>query len=307
MCASSITVTWSPERDFVNEADEIQKSFQPYFEATLLTEPTDPNKLYDLKRTVEDHHLFGTEEVDDYARVYFSVKGKQELLQPLLDSVVDRYEIRSKDERVDIRKHVGDYVRLYSFLSQVITFGDASLEKFYQFTRHLLRKLRLPDDPLPREITKDINMASYRIQQTSSGTIKLMDEDGQLKPISALGTGRPQQEDQAPLSQIIEYINDHFGTDFTNADKVKFFAENMGRRLEDQEGLRRALDTGVNPSEETRKLAFDTFFGDTLEDMIDSDFDIYKKIKDDPDFGTLFRAVMYQRIAAALQRRVIAT
>jgi type I restriction enzyme R subunit len=196
--------------------------------------------------------------------------------------VVDRYEIRSKDERVDIRKHVGDYVRLYSFLSQVITFGDASLEKFYQFTRHLLRKLRLPDDPLPREITKDINMASYRIQQTSSGTIKLMDEDGQLKPISALGTGRPQQEDQAPLSQIIEYINDHFGTDFTNADKVKFFAENMGRRLEDQEGLRRALDTGVNPSEETRKLAFDTFFGDTLEDMIDSDFDIYKKIKDDP-------------------------
>jgi len=69
----------------------------------------------------------------------------------------------------------------------------------------------------------------------------------------------------------------------------------------------RDRDTGVNPSEETRKLAFDTFFGDTLEDMIDSDFDIYKKIKDDPDFGTLFRAVMYQRIAAALQRRVIAT
>lgn len=100
---------------------------------------------------------------------------------------------------------------------------------------------------------------------------------------------------------------DHFGTDFTNADKVKFFAENMGRRLEDQEGLRRALDTGVNPSEETRKLAFDTFFGDTLEDMIDSDFDIYKKIKDDPNFGALFRAVMYRRIAAALQRRVIAT
>ena len=289
--------------DFGNDVDDIQKAFQPYFEATLLTEPTDPNKLYDLKRTVEDHHLFGAEEVEDFARVYFSAKGKQEQLQPLLDSVVDRYELRSKDERVDIRKHVGDYVRLYAFLSQVITFSDANLEKFYQFTRHLLRKLKLPDDPLPLEITKNINMDSYRIQQTSSGTIKLMDEDGQLKPISALGTGRPQQEDPAPLSQIIEYINDHFGTDFTNADKVKFFAENMGRRLEDQEGLRRALDTGVNPSEETRKLAFDTFFGDTLEDMIDSDFDIYKKIKDDPNFAALFRAVMYRRIAVAMGSR----
>jgi type I restriction enzyme R subunit len=71
----------------------------------------------------------------------------------------------------------------------------------------------------------------------------------------------------------------------------------LGRRLEAREGLRRALDSGVNPSEETRKLAFDTFFGDTLEDMIDSDFDIYKKIKDDPNFGALFRAVMSCRPA----------
>jgi type I restriction enzyme R subunit len=309
---SRLNRTYRPDKedtcvlDFVNQADDIQKAFQPYFEATLLSEPTDPNKLYDLKRTVEDHHLFGAEEVGDFARVYFSVKGKQEQLQPLLDSVVDRYELRSKDERADIRKHVGDYVRLYAFLSQVITFSDASLEKFYQFARHLLRKLKLPDDPLPLEITKNINMDSHRIRQTSSGAIQLMDQNGQLKPISALGTGRPQQEDPAPLSQIVEYINEHFGTNFTNADKVKFFAGNMGRRLEDREGLRRALDAGVNPSEETRRLAFDTFFGDTLEDMIDSDFDIYKKIKDDPNFGALFRAVMYQRIAAALQSRAAA-
>ena len=37
--------------------------------------------------------------------------------------------------------------------------------------------------------------------------------------------------------------------------------------------------------------------------MIDSDFDIYRKIKDDPNFGALFRAVMYRRIAVAMQSR----
>jgi hypothetical protein len=72
-------------------------------------------------------------------------------------------------------------------------------------------------------------------------------------------------------------------------------------RSEPREGLRRTLDAGVNPSEETCKLAFDAFFGDTLEQMIDSDFDIYKKIKDEPNLGTLFRAVMHRRIAAALR------
>ena len=204
------------------------------------------------------------------------------------------------EKRADFRKHVGDYVRLYAFLSQVITFTDAGLEKFYQFTRHLLRKLKPPDDPLPLEITRNINMDSYRIQETSSGAIRLIDQDGELKPISALGTGQPQEQELAPLSEIIQYINEHYGTNFTDADKVQYFADDMGRRLESQEGLRRAMDRAINPSEETRKLAFDSFFGDTLEDMIDANFEIYKKIKDDPNFGDLFRAVTYRRIAAAI-------
>ena len=283
--------------DFTNNPDDIQKSFQPYFQATLLTEPTDPNKLYDLKRAIEEHHLFGQEEVDDFARVYFSAKGKQEDLHALIDPIVVVYETREKDERTDIRKQVSDFVRLYAFLSHVVTFHDPGLEKFYQCARHLLRKLRLPDETLPVEITKTINMESYRVQQTSSGAINLLDQTGELKPISALGTGRLAQEDLAPLSEIVQYINEHYGTDFTDADKVQHFAEDMGRRLEQQEGLRNALDTEINPSEETRRLAFDTFFTDALEDMIDSNFSIYKKIKDDPNFGALFRAAMYRRIA----------
>ncbi|MCZ2151726.1 MAG: hypothetical protein LC126_28620 [Bryobacterales bacterium] len=286
--------------DFANDTDDIQKAFQPYFETTLLTEPTDPNKLYDLKRMVEEYHIFLPEHVDDFAMVYFSAKGKQEQVQPLLDAVVVLYEARPEDERADFRKHVADFVWLYAFLSQVLTFTDVELEKFYQYTRHLLRKLKLPKSPLPVEITENINMESYRIQQTSSGAIKLMNEDGQLKPISALGTGRPTIEDKAPLSEIIGYINEHYGTDFTDEDKVSHFADDMDRRLQDVEGLRRAMDSSVNPSEDTRRLAFDSFFGDTLEDMIDSNFEIYKKIKDDPNFGALFRAVMYRRIAAQL-------
>lgn len=287
--------------DFTNEADDVQEAFQPYFETTFLTEPTDPNKLYDLKRLVEDYHLFRREDVNDFATVYFSAKGKQEQLHPFLDAIVVLYEARPEEERADFRKHVSDYVRLYAFLSQVLTFTDVGLEKFYQYTRHLLRKLKLPKGPLPVEITENINMESYRLQQTSSGAIRLMSEDGNLKPISALGTGRPTEEDKAFLSEIISYINEHYGTDFTDEDKVNHFAADMDRRLQEVEGLRRAMDLSINPSEDTRRLAFDSFFGDALEDMIDSNFEIYKKIKDDPNFGALFRAVMYRRIASQLQ------
>jgi len=286
--------------DFANDAKEIQDAFQPYYECTLLSEPTDPNKLYDLKRIIEDYHLFGQAEVDAFVKVYFSKAGKQEKLLAILDPVVDRHEATEPKAREEFRKHLGDYVRLYAFLSQLLTFTDISLEKFYQFGRHLLRKLKPTDDRLPREITDQIDMDSYRIQLTSSGEIKLLAEDGALKPISALGTGALREEERAPLSQIIQYINEHYGTEFTDSDKVRYFAEDMERRLADREGVRNALDPAVNPSVENRKLAFGDFFSETLEDMISTNVEIYKKIVDDPNFGSLFREFMFNKLASGL-------
>lgn len=61
------------------------------YECTLLSEPTDPNKLYDLKRVIEDYRLLGRPEVDAFANVYFSKTGKQEKLHAILDPVVDRF------------------------------------------------------------------------------------------------------------------------------------------------------------------------------------------------------------------------
>ena len=52
--------------DFVNEAEEIQKSFQPYFQTTFLEEETDPNKLYDLQSELEQFGIYTTEEVKEF-------------------------------------------------------------------------------------------------------------------------------------------------------------------------------------------------------------------------------------------------
>ena len=43
--------------DFANEAEEIQKAFQPYYERTLLKEATDPNLLYDLQTRLDGFHF----------------------------------------------------------------------------------------------------------------------------------------------------------------------------------------------------------------------------------------------------------
>lgn len=282
--------------DFVNDADDIRNSFQPFFQTTILSEATDPNKLYDLMRMAGDHLVYSAEEVDAFAREYFSQGGRQERLHAILDPAIARFKELPIEKQEEFRKQMKDYARLYSFLSHILAFTDVQLEKFYQFARFLVRKL--PDIPgeLPIEVLDKINMASLRIQIRSDGSISLLGEDGTLKPISELGTGRPKEEDKAPLSEILTYVNEHYGTEFSSEDRIKHFSDDMERRLAAIEGLRRAFNLEVNPSEEDRRLAFRRFYEDTLEDMIDSNFDIYKKIKDDPDFGELFQTVMFRRI-----------
>ena len=57
--------------DFANEEEEIKLSFQPYYELTTITEPSDPNRLYDLKTKIEEKQIIWQTEVDNFAAEYF--------------------------------------------------------------------------------------------------------------------------------------------------------------------------------------------------------------------------------------------
>lgn len=289
--------------DFGNEMDEVREAFQPYYEATFLTEGTDPNKLYDLKRRAEDFLLYYEEDVEAFAAVYFAPGATQEKLRPIVDVVADRYKAEDIETKREFKKAVTDYVRVYSFLAHILTFTDVDLEKTYQFLRFLRPLLKIETEPLPVEVTDEINMASYRVQQTASGKIALLDEDGGLAPMSDIGTGQVREEEWAPLSEIITYINDHFGTDFTDADKVRYFAEDMERRILGTEGFDQAMDPAVNPSQENRRLIFGNFYGDVLEDMIEGHTEIYKRLVTDEGFAQVFQVAMFKQVLESLARR----
>lgn len=142
-------------------------------------------------------------------------------------------------------------------------------------------------------------MDSYRLQQTSSGEIKLINEDGELDPIKDLGTGHPTGDELTPLSEIIHFMNEHYGADFTDDDKVKHFTEDMALRLFDNDALVKAANPEIN-SEDNFRLAFNEFFDDTLEDMIESNHEIYLKIVDDEELKHLFKNSMFNRVYGQL-------
>jgi type I restriction enzyme R subunit len=276
--------------DFINEAELIQKAFEPYYDRTILTEGTDPNLLYDQETRLAEFHLFTKEDIDQFARLYFAPKTTQDKLHAALYPIVERYKAVSKEMQTDFRKTLDDYIRLYAFLSQVLPFTDADLEKLYVFGKFLIRKLPVTREKLPVEIQNQIDLDSYRVEKTMSGSIPLTRGKGEIEPMKPKGDYTVVPDDIEPLSQIIKELNDRFGTDFTEQDKV--FIEQLEAKL--AEDLALANSVKVNPPENAR-LTFDHVVEDKLQGMIDSNFKFYKQITDNPQFNQLFVDWLFER------------
>lgn len=276
--------------DFFNNADDIQESFEPYYDRTLLSEGTDPNLLYDLQTKLADYHIYTASEIDAFAAVWFDPKATQEKLHSLLAPAVDRYEAVDDEEKQQFRSQMGDYVRLYAFLSQVLTFTDADLEKLYLYGRMLLRKLPVKRDQLPVEIQQNIDMDSYRVQQTSSGKINLDRGTKELEPITGGNIFQPPPEEVEILSQILKALNERFGTDFAEDDKV--FIQQLEEKLAGDAALEASVKVNVP---ENARLTFDHVANDKIQEMIDSNFKFYKQITDDPSFGEFFLDFLFER------------
>lgn len=293
---SRLNRTLPPEKngtmvlDFANEAAEIQAAFEPYFETTLLSEATDPNLLYEIETRLAAFPVYTAAEVDGFARVYFDPQAGQDRLYAALGPVVERSRALAEEERRDFRGQLTDYVRLYAFLAQVLTFADADLEKLYVFARHLRRLL--PADPaeLPREVQQNIDMESYRIQQTGSGGIALARRPGVLDPARTKDAQGAATEELETLSRIIAELNERFGLHLGPEHRVTL--EQMMERLDDDAALDAAAR--VNTRENVR-LTFDQKVEHVIQDIVDSNFELYRRITDDRVFGEAVKDLLFDR------------
>ena len=267
--------------DFANESDEIKTAFEPYYETTLLSESTDPNLLYEIQTSLSTFPVYAQIDVDDFAKVYFDDTATQDQLYAVLNPVVERFQGLHEDERQDFRSKLTDYVRLYAFLAQILTFADVDLEKLYVFARYLRRLLPADQEELPHEVQENIDMESYRVQETGSGKIDLERKAGTLDPIGTKDAHGHVPEEIETLSRIIAELNERFGIELGPEHRVTL--GQMMERLADDAALDAAAR--VNTRENVR-LTFDHKVEQVIQEIVDSNFDLYKRITDDRAFGS---------------------
>ena len=229
--------------DFVNDPENIRDAFAPYYDRTELLETSDPYRLEELKHELDGMQVYHQAEVEAFAQVFYQPPAKRRRdadharMQAQLQPARDRFTALDEEEQTAFRDRLGAFVNLYAFLSQIIPYPDSDLERLSSFGRLLLPHLRVGSDSTTVHLGDDVELEYYRLQRMSSVELSVGDGGGAfvVSP-TAVGTGDPN-EATAPLSEIIERLNDRFGTDFTDEDRL--FFEQVKERAVRDEGVRR--------------------------------------------------------------------
>ncbi len=222
--------------DFVNDPEEILDSFKPYFRTAEIEDVTDPNIVHELQLKLDQAGVYFASEIEQYAEAFFDPKRNQASLIHVLKPAKDRFFDLEEEDAQHFRKDLGTFLRMYDFLSQIIPYDDADLEKRYVFGKGLTPMISaISSGSSILELDSDVQLTHYRIQKLGEQSLDLSTgEIVKLKPASDAGSGKTLTDEQKKLAEIVDAMNDLFSGDLTEADLVGYVTTIKGKMLENE-------------------------------------------------------------------------
>ena len=287
--------------DFYNDSETIQKSFEPYYRTTILSDETDPNKLHDLKSDLDGYQVYSQAQIDDLVGLYLNGADRDQL-DPILDACVATYNADlDEDGQVDFKGKAKAFVRTYGFLSSILAYSNADWEKLSIFLNFLIPKLPAPkEEDLSRGILEAIDMDSYRVEVKTSLKIGLPDQDAEIGPVPTSGGGRKPEPELDQLSNIIKAFNDQFGNiEWKDGDKIrKVIAEDIPAKVAADAAYQNAMK---NNDKKTARIEHDAALQRVMIDLLSDHTELFKQFSDNPSFkkwlGDTIFGVTYQQQA----------
>jgi hypothetical protein len=205
--------------DFVNEPEDIRTAFEPYFTNATLETETDPYIVVHLANNLAQAGIYTENQVRQVAELWVSRKGNNALsaaISPAQHDFRRRYAAAIEaDDKVALntldlfRKDVSTYVRLYDFMSQIVDYGDPYMEMLSIFLR-LLEKVIAESSWSAEVDLSDVVLVGVKHTKKIAIDISLTG-DGELKGISAAGTGANREPKYVALQVVIDKMNGLFG------------------------------------------------------------------------------------------------
>ncbi|MBI3134086.1 MAG: type I restriction endonuclease subunit R [Bacteroidetes bacterium] len=280
--------------DFVNDPEKVQEDFQMYYGSNYmdLEDQTDPNSLYDVINKIESFNIIHKNDLQTFAKLFFKKGDHKEKLQPILNDVVVRYsKDLDEDQQISIKAAIKDYVRLYRFLSQIVTFTDVELEKYYVFLSALFKKFPASNHTLPTEVLEEIDLDSYKLQHQFASDLSLTPGNNAMQGMTQGGDVHKPLDEMEWLTKIIMVLNDTFGVDLKEEDKVEF--EKMKMNIYSNEELMSFFN--AQNSKDNIQDKFNEEIDNELLNFINTKLELYNKLSEDK-INLMFKRLWFNDI-----------
>lgn len=232
--------------DFANAAEDVVDAFEPYYEATTLSDVTDLNIVHATMAKLDAADIYQWSEVNSLAADFVANKGNNALTK-WVTPAQHRFRDRERDattagdtaalDELDMfRKDVGTFIRQYDFLSQLFDYQDVDLEKLSIYLRYLAPVIRRENVQHAIDLSAvDFDYLRQNKQSTTSGTLE---GGAQLPPAGeGGGSGSVRDPEMVELDDVIATINDLFEGVHSDAD-VRSVVTHLRDKLEESENLK---------------------------------------------------------------------
>lgn len=256
--------------DFANEAKEIVEAFKTFYRDAHVSDVQDPNIVYDIKQRLDGMLIYETGEVVAFGDAIVDKNVTHQKLYSLTQAATDRFngklkalndaidkwddawriasdagdskgmthadtmrseQTKARDELMIFSESLTKFVRTYEYVSQLVDFGDPNLEAFASYARLLRKRLK---GITPEQVDLgDLTLTHFKASKV--GTLTGISEGGEtpeLDPMTDNGLREARDREKKYLSELIKKLNDAFGKDISDKDKVAF-AVHVSEKLRD--------------------------------------------------------------------------
>lgn len=270
--------------DFMNDTDTIRASFDTFYRTTILSDETDPNRLHDVKATLDGYQVYEPVLIDQLVALYLAGADRDQL-DPILDICVAAYSANlDEDGQVDFKGKAKAFTRTYSFIAAILPYTNADWEKLSIFLNFLIPKLPAPrEEDLSKGILEAIDMDSYRVEKQAAQKVQLADQDAEIDPVPTDGGGHKAEPELDRLSNIIRGFNDLFGNiTWADTDRIRRL---IATEIPDKVAANAAYQNAKqNSDKQNAKIEHDKALSGVIIGLMKDDTELFKQFSDNAEF-----------------------
>lgn len=291
--------------DFINTADEIKKAFEPFYTETFLKESINTDLIFEVQAKIAEANIYNESDVEEFAKFYYSegTQSDKDLgkIASMLEPAVEKYSKLEEVERFDFRRNVRNLVKWYNYISQINRLFNEQLHKEVLYANALSKFLSEGSDPVI-DIKNKLKLEYYKLKEVFKGSISLAEGKGE----SSVGGKVGQVPDPAlldPLNEVIKRINEQFGIDLTEADKVIY--NSIHDKLMADKKLQKLIKSSKDDEEKIfASSIFPKFFGEAANAGFDEQVEAYNSLFEDKNKYKAMMAVLAAQLFKEIREQI---